>query len=198
MPKTFSFLSSTNGAAPTKWKDIGTEQDKIGYLRAKAINCLIDQTITQFQNHSAICWKVKLETSLIDGIPKHQKHCRTLFKISKEKMCRAQEVIEIEAAGFQVLGGLLEAFLAAANDIAQKGEKKASAKSQTLFYLLPQQFRVTEDEGEDLDLRTLKVTDYISGMTDSFAVSLYKQLTGNFSTRRINTAAFSEHSIVPP
>jgi dGTPase len=27
-------------------------------------------------------------------------------------------------------------------------------------------------------LRTLKVTDFISGMTDSFAVSLYKQLTG--------------------
>lgn len=87
-------------------------------------------------------------------------------------------MLEIEAAGFQVLGGLLDAFLTAVNDIAKKGEKKASAKSQTLFYLLPQQFRVMEGEPEDLYLRTLKVTDFISGMTDSFAVSLYKQLTG--------------------
>ena len=165
------------GAAPTKWQDIGTEQDKIGYLRAKAINYLIDQSVTHFQNHSDHILEGKLETSLIDGIPS-AKALSNIIKISKEKIYRAREVLEIEAAGFQVLGGLLEAFLAAVNDIAQKGEKKASAKSQTIFYLLPQQFRVMEDEPEDLYLRTLKVTDFISGMTDSFAVSLYKQLTG--------------------
>jgi dGTPase len=165
------------GGAPTKWKDIATEQDKIGYLRAKAINYLIDQLITHFQKQSDPILEGKLETSLIDGIPSAGA-LSNIIKISKEKIYRAREVLEIEAAGFQVLGGLLEAFLAAANDIAQKGEKKASAKSQTLFCLLPQQFRVTEDEREDLYLRTLKVTDFISGMTDSFAVSLYKQLTG--------------------
>ena len=165
------------GGAPTKWKDIATEQDQIGYLRAKAINYLIDQLITHFQKHSDLILEGKLETSLIDGISSAGA-LLNIIKLSKEKIYRAREVLEIEAAGFQVLGGLLEAFLAAANDIAQKGEKKASARSQTLFYLLPQQFRVTEDEREDLYLRTLKVTDFISGMTDSFAVSLYKQLTG--------------------
>lgn len=165
------------GAAPTKWKDIGTEQDKIGYLRAKAINYLIDQSITHFQKHSGHILEGKLETSLIDGIPSAGALSR-IIKISKEKIYKAREVLEIEAAGFQVLGGLLDAFLTAVNDIAKKGEKKASAKSQTLFYLLPQQLRVMEGEPEDLYLRTLKVTDFISGMTDSFAVSLYKQLTG--------------------
>lgn len=165
------------GGAPTKWKDIGTEQDKIGYLRAKAINYLIGQLITHFQEHSDHILEGKMETGLIDGIPSAGA-LSNIIKISKKKIYRAREVLEIEAAGFQVLGGLLEAFLAAVNDIAQKGEKKASAKSQTIFYLLPQQFRVMEDEHEDLYLRTLKVTDFISGMTDSFAVSLYKQLTG--------------------
>lgn len=165
------------GGTPTKWKDIATEQDKIGYLRAKAINYLIDQLITHFQKQSDSILEGKLETSLIDGIPSAEA-LSNIIKISKDKIYRAREVLEIEAAGFQVLGGLLEAFLAAVNDIAQKGEKKASVKSQTLFYLLPQQFRVAEDEREDLYLRTLKVTDFISGMTDSFAVCLYKQLTG--------------------
>jgi dGTPase len=166
-----------HGAAPTKWKEIGTEQDRVGYLRAKAINYLIDQSITHFQKHSDHILKGKLETSLIDGIPSAGA-LSNIINISKQKIYKAREVLEIEAAGFQVLGGLLDAFLTAVNDIAKKGEKKASAKSQTLFYLLPQQFRVMEDEPEDVYLRTLKVTDFISGMTDSFAVSLYKQLTG--------------------
>ena len=120
------------GAAPTKWQDIGTEEDKIGYLRAKAINYLIDQSITYFQNHSHHILEGKLETSLIDGIPSASA-LSGIIKISKEKIYRAREVLEIEAAGFQVLGELLEVFLTAANDIAQKGEKRATAKKPNHF-----------------------------------------------------------------
>ena len=36
----------------------------------------------------------------------------------------------------------------------------------------------TEDEGFDLYLRLLMVTDYISGMTDSYARNLYRELSG--------------------
>lgn len=164
-------------AAPTKWKDIDTEQDMIGYLRAKAINYLIDQSITCFQKHSDLILEGKLDKSLVECISSAEALSR-IIRISKEKIYKAREVLEIEAAGFQVLGGLLEAFLAAANEVAQKKEKKASVKSQILFHLLPIQFRVEPDAPQDQYSRTLKVTDFISGMTDSFAVSLYKQLTG--------------------
>jgi dGTPase len=167
----------SSDAAPTKWKDIDSEQDKIGYLRAKAINHLIDHTIGYFEKQSSTILEGKLEHSLVDGISCASALAK-IITVSKEKIYRARAVLEIEAAGFQVLGGLLEAFLSAVNEIAQKGEKRASAKSQTLFYLMPAQFRVTDGRSEDVYLRTLKVTDFISGMTDSFAVSLYKQLTG--------------------
>lgn len=164
-------------ASPTKWKDIDAEQDKIGYLRAKAINYLIDQSITCFEKHSSLILEGKLDQSLVDCIPSAEALSR-IIKISKEKIYKAREVLEIEAAGFQVLGGLLDAFLAATNDVATKGLKKASVKSHTIFHLLPSQFRVAPDAPEDKYFRTLRVTDFISGMTDSFAVSLYKQLTG--------------------
>ena len=164
-------------AAPTKWKDIETDQDKIGYLRAKAINYLIDQAITYFEKHSSLILGGNLNKSLVECIPSAESLSR-IIKISKEKIYKAREVLEIEAAGFQVLGGLLDVFLAATNDVAKNGEKKASVKSQTIFHLLPPQFREAPGAPEDQYTRTLRVTDFISGMTDSFAVSLYKQLTG--------------------
>lgn len=163
-------------SAPTKWKDIDTEQDMIGYLRAKTINYLIDQSITSFQKHSNLILEGKLDKSLVQCISSAEALSR-IIEISKEKIYKAREVLEIEAAGFQVLGGLLESFLAAANEVAQKRERKASVKSQILFHLLPIQFREAPDAPQDQYSRTLKVTDFISGMTDSFAVSLYKQLT---------------------
>ena len=36
----------------------------------------------------------------------------------------------------------------------------------------------TGDEARDLYLRLLMVTDYISGMTDSYARTLYRELSG--------------------
>lgn len=164
-------------ATPTKWEELGTEEDKIGYLRAKAINYLIDQSISYFEGHSNVILEGKLDQSLVKCIPS-AKALDRIIEISREKIYKAREVLEIEAAGFQVLGGLLDAFLAATNDVATKGLKKASVKSNTIFHLLPSQFRVAPDAPEDKYFRTLRVTDFISGMTDSFAVSLYKQLTG--------------------
>lgn len=165
------------GATPTKWNEINTEQDKIGYLRAKAINYLIDQSITYFEEHSNVILEGNLDQSLVDCIASARALDR-IIKISKEKIYKAREVLEIEAAGFQVLGGLLDTFLAATNDVATKGLKKASVKSQTIFHLLPPQFRQASGAPDAQYSRILHVTDFISGMTDSFAVALYKQLTG--------------------
>ncbi|NGZ60400.1 MAG: deoxyguanosinetriphosphate triphosphohydrolase [Nitrospira sp. LK265] len=166
-----------SGDTPTKWKDIDTEEDQMGYLRAKAINYLIDQSVTYFENNSELILDGKLHKSLVDCIPSAQPLDR-IIKISKERIYKAREVLEIEAAGFQVLGGLLEVFISATNDVSKKGLKKSSVKNQTIFNLLPPQFREVSGTEQDQYLRILKVTDFISGMTDSFAVSLYKQLTG--------------------
>jgi dGTPase len=45
--------------------------------------------------------------------------------------------------------------------------------------LLPKQFLGSGDKPEkDLYSRLLNITDFISGMTDSFAVSLYRKIKG--------------------
>jgi dGTPase len=165
------------GNVPSKLHEIGNDHDKVGYLRARAINHLVDQCVTYFmhQREKILCGE--LEDSIVGRIPSSAALSK-IIEVSKTKIYRAQEVLEIEVPGFQVLGGLLQAFMSAVNDVAMKGEKRASARSSTVFYLLPGQFRPADGELTDPYVRTLKITDFISGMTDSFAVALYKQITG--------------------
>ena len=69
-------------------------------------------------------------------------------------------------------------FVSAVQDIALRG-KKSSPKSQTLLKLLPSQCLGSKREPDkNLYDRMIKLTDFVSGMTDSFAVSLYKKISG--------------------
>jgi dGTPase len=78
-------------------------------------------------------------------------------------------VIEVKVAGYEVLGGLLEEFVTAISN-------EQLSKSYLIKKLLPN-FNLA-DESLDLYKKILKVTDYISGMTDSYAVSVYKKIKG--------------------
>jgi dGTPase len=49
-------------------------------------------------------------------------------------------------------------------------------KNKSVFALLPH--RISEDIPDDLYLRLLRIIDFVSGMTDSFAVSLFRKIKG--------------------
>ncbi len=164
--------------APSKHSFIKTPEDKVGYLRAKTINELINQVVDCFEDQEKTILNGEQKTSLIESIPSSNALDR-IIKVSKEKIYGAREVLEIEVPGFRVLAGLLEAFLSAANDVTERGKEGAATRSKRILQLIPCQVlgeNLIPDE--DRYLRTLKVTDFVSGMTDSFAVALFKQITG--------------------
>ncbi|MCH7828192.1 MAG: deoxyguanosinetriphosphate triphosphohydrolase, partial [Bacteroidetes bacterium] len=81
-----------------------------------------------------------------------------------------------EAAGYEVIGGLLDIFIKAVNEAA---EGKLSTKNKSIVQLLPIQYLNKDSKvGSNLYNRLLRVTDYVSGMTDSFAISLFRRLKG--------------------
>ena len=103
-----------------------------------------------------------------------------LFEAARDKVYPARQVLLIEVAGFNVLGRLIELFLGALNERAIKG-RKASLKSDRTQRLLPAQFLAAgngDPAAMSLYQRTLAVTDFVSCMTDTYAVSLFKKLTG--------------------
>ena len=149
--------------------------DKIGYLRAKSISSIVNKLADVFLDEENNILEGKLDNDLISFLP-FGDVLEEIQKISIEKIYSFTSVVEREAAGYEVIGGLLDAFIKAASEAA---ETKISPKSKTLLKLLPKQFLGSGDKPEkDLYSRLLNITDFISGMTDSFAVSLYRKIKG--------------------
>lgn len=151
------------------------QNDKIGYLRAKVINSLIKEITAVFLDEEEKIMNGSFESDLLSLIPSGNQ-LETIKKISVEKIYSLPSVVERESAGFEVLAGLLDAFIRAVNDLA---EGKKSARSLNHIKLFPNQF--TDQSGkpaDDLYLRLLNIIDFVSGMTDSYAVSLYRKIKG--------------------
>lgn len=113
---------------------------------------------------------------MADKIPS-SKELKALTEFAGNHIYNCQSVVNTEIAGYRIIGDLLEMFCQAVNDIAENS--KPLAASKMVFHILPTRFigkgRIPD---ENLYIRTLKICDYVSGMTDSYAVSLYQNLTG--------------------
>ena len=145
------------------------EKNKIEYLRARAINSLVYAAVSVFESNY---------DSILDGTYEEDLISRTKFaealnavkKVSQEKVYATPAVVQIEAAGYEVLGGLLERIVPA----IVRGLDSGTAGNRKVLELIPQQFR----QSQTAYGRLLDATDYISGMTDTYAVTLYRRLSG--------------------
>jgi dGTPase len=151
------------------------ENDKVGYLRAKSISETVQQLAVAFLDEEENLLSDIFDNDLISVIPSATAF-ETIKTISVDKIYSYKSVVEREAAGYEVLGGLLDAFINAVNETA---EGKKSFRNNSLLKLVPGQFLHTHgDTQEDLYTRLLKITDFVSGMTDSYAVSLFRKIKG--------------------
>jgi dGTPase len=151
------------------------ENDKIGYLRAKSISDIVQQLASVFIDEESNILEDKFENDLISVIPSSEA-LKTIKDISVIKIYSYRTVVEREVEGYEVLGGLLDAFINAANEAAGG---KASFKNNNLLKLIPNQFlQIDGRPHDDLYTRLLKITDFVSGMTDSYAVSLFRKIKG--------------------
>jgi dGTPase len=87
-------------------------------------------------------------------------------------------VLDIEAAGFEVLDGLLHMFLEASHAVAFS--EQATPRHWATFRLLPVEIKqlIQEDDQVSLYQTIRQVLDFISGLTDSNAISLYRKIKG--------------------
>ncbi len=148
------------------------EKDRIGYLRAVAINELVNELAKVFLDEEKNILSGKFEDDLISEI-KRVDALMQIKDISINKIYKSRSVVEREVAGYEVLGGLLDTFIHSYNEAFNK---IISPKNKSVFALLPN--RITEEIPNDLYLRLLRIIDFVSGMTDSFAVSLFRKIKG--------------------
>ena len=162
-------LVSKQGLKDYRDKD---EKDRIGYLRAVAINELVNELAKVFIDEEKNILTGKFEDELIGEIERANA-LKQIKDISIAKIYKSRSVVEREVAGYEVLGGLLDTFINAYNEAY---EGKISSKNRSVFALLPN--RISEEIPDELYLRLLRIIDFVSGMTDSFAVSLFRKIKG--------------------
>ena len=80
-----------------------------------------------------------------------------------------------EAKGYEVLGGLLDTFITAYNEYSNNN---LTPKYRAIINLIPKRFFFGENQNTELYQRLLRVIDFISGMTDSYAVSIFRKIKG--------------------
>jgi len=164
-------------AIRTRLNTIGRPLEQVELLRAKAIGQVVEQMHAAFMAHEQAILAGEFVGELIEQIPAAALLER-LKRRAEEAVYVAQPVVEVGAAGFQVLAGLLEAFVVAVDDVARHG-RRASARHRMLYQLLPASYLGPGRQPDPSPYRrVLGVTDFIAGMTDSHAVSLYKKITG--------------------
>ena len=161
---------------PEKLKGRSQTQN-LGALRAMVIGQLIRETVEAFINYEESMRKGNFDKALTDTIPS----AKALAEISHRsviKIYRSQVVLEKEAVGFQVLDGLLAAFSKALYHHCYAPDL-VSGQDKSLLRLLPEDFPMkgfgTEVNPYPL-LRAL--VDFISGMTDKYALNLYRRVKG--------------------
>jgi dGTPase len=157
-----------------KLEQINNQQEKIGYLRALAIGDLMDECSSLFLDHEEAILEGKFDQALADNCPSRQ-GLKEIIKISVEKIYRARQVVEIEAAGHKVLPGLLEEFTKAGFYLMNDTR---SRKYQNLQQLFPTDIRMAIQSKPTVYNMLRQVLDFVSGLTDRHALSLYRKING--------------------
>ena len=167
--------STVNGGRLDRLQD---PKERLEYLRAKAIGRLLESAAAVFLENEAAILDGSFDEELLDqspvGVP-----LQAVLRVAKETIYTARPALEIETAGFEVLGALLALFSNAVEAAADAPGTRMTQRERMLLRLLPAQF-LGHDGKPDADpyVRLLQVADFVAGMTDSYAVDMYRKLKG--------------------
>ncbi|MDZ4716557.1 MAG: deoxyguanosinetriphosphate triphosphohydrolase [Cytophagales bacterium] len=154
-------------------KDEGLNR-KLGTLRAMTIGELIEACTGVFLDHEEPILNGTFDTALTDEC-KFANALRKISEVSVHRIYRARQVVEIEAAGHEVLPGLMREFIRAGDYI--RGTEK-SRKFENLSLLLPPEIRQAIKRS-DTDYAMLRlVVDFVSGLTDKHALMIFRKIGG--------------------
>lgn len=148
---------------------VSDNNEQIAYLRSTVIGLLIDACVDAFVLNETSILKGTFASSLIKNIPETQKNAYELCEtLSKKRIYKSKDVVDIEIAGYNIIYTLINKFSTA----VLQPEK---SYSNMLLSRIPQQYQT--DSANEYG-KILAVLDFISGMTDIYALDLYKKING--------------------
>ena len=150
-------------------EELSDENEKVVYMRASVIGKLENECVAAFLAHEEEILAGTFEGSLIDHISERQKKAyKECEKISYSKIYQSKPVLDIELSGYQIMATLMEVFVEAAVNPSRFYSKQLLRRVSSQYDI----------ENENLEERIMAVIDYISGMTDIYALDIYQKING--------------------
>ncbi len=145
------------------------ENEQIVYLRACVIGKLENECVNTFVEHEDDILSGTFEGSLTDHIaPLQREAYKRCAELSVQRIYRSRPVLDVELSGYQIMATLMEKMIEA---VMHPGRYY----SQQLIGRVSSQYDIDADSLED---RLMAVIDYISGMTDVYALDVYQKING--------------------
>jgi dGTPase len=143
--------------------------EQIAYLRSGVIGFLVDECAQLFLRHEDEILSGAFAGTLVERIsPVAATAYQTCSRFAWQHIYRSKEVMDVELAGYRIIGFLLEVFTKAI-------QNPDHAYSRLLLNRIPEQY---ETDAPDMYGKIQSVLDYVSGMTDVYALDLYRKITG--------------------
>lgn len=142
----------------------------VRHARAIAIGVCIEELANVMREKYQSIKKGTLKKGLMNS-SELSKRYDEVMKFSKNYIYNHESVINVEITGFNVISQLMELYM----EWVYSRESPISKKIEKVLH--PEKGMV-----DDHDYRFAHIIDYVSGMTDSFALKTYNELFGRIST----------------
>ena len=163
------FDDERQAAISARMQTVDDVNEKIVYLRSVAISLLENECVRVFTDNEEAILDGRFQGSLIDNISERPRQAyKRCVSVAVAKIYHARMVVDIEIAGHKVITQLLDLMLEAVTHSDR-------IYSRILINRVSPQYEIL---APTLYERMLAVLDYISGMTDVFALDLYRKING--------------------
>lgn len=148
---------------------ITDNNEKVVYLRACVIGCLEHECARAFVEHKAEILGGTFEGTLIGSVDKDVRDAyRRCSDLSVRRIYNSKPVLDVELSGYKIMETLMDAL----TEAAVSPDKFHSEQLRKRF---SNQYDINSD---DFETRLMAVIDFISGMTDVFALDIYQKIQG--------------------
>ena len=145
------------------------DNEKVVYIRACTIGKLENECVKTFVEHEESILSGTFEGALVDHIaPLPREAYKKCAELSVKRIYRSRPVLDVELSGYKIMETLINHFIEAAHHPDRFYSKQLICRVSNQYDI----------ESEDLETRLMAIIDYISGMTDVYALDVYQKICG--------------------
>lgn len=154
-----------------KYNQLETMRDRLSYLRALAINTLINDAIRVFEENENNILSGNFEVALLDK-SRYEAQINDIIGLSVSNIYQSNEVLEKELAGYKIIAEILEVVTSA---LMHQKNGMATSYDALILKTLPKEYC----NGGSSTYRTLlNAACYVASLSDSAAVHLHQTIMG--------------------